>query len=256
MVNQSQDALKNFDPSFLVPGQSIDCVIIGYNEMGLHILVLKWKGMAGWILPGGFIGIGEDMDAAAVRVLEERTGLKLPYLKQFHTFGKVDRGNFNAELVEADMLPGRSSPIIQWLTQRFITTGYLSLVNMKESMPTPDFLTERCLWKPLNDLPDLMFDHRQIVQTAIAEIRNQINYMPVGINLLPEKFTMRELQSLYESILERALERSNFQKKILRLGYLNRHEKKMTGEAHKAPFLYSFDGDKYNQLLGQGLGFL
>lgn len=245
-----------FDPANLVAGHSVDCVIIGYNQEGLHILLLKWKGLNRWTLPGGFIEKHEDQDRAAARILEQRTGLRLPFLKQFHTFGNVDRGNFYTEMMQSDQLPIRSSPITEWLRQRFITTGYLSLVNMQMTQPTPDFLSELCLWKHLDSLPELVFDHRQIVETALAEIRTQINYMPIGLNLLDEQFTMKELQALYESILKRALERSNFQKKILKLGFLKRHEKQWTGGAHKAPYLYSFDEEKYNQLLERGIGFL
>lgn len=238
-----------------MPGLSIDCVIIGFDAGELYILIMKLYEMDTWILPGGFIQLDEHMDHAASRILEERSGLKLPYLQQFYTFGDVDRRDISIFL---DSLKPQdlTSELAKWMKQRFISTGYLSLVDMRKSKPTPDTLSEDCRWIPFKELPELLFDHRDIVGKALKHIRNQINYMPVGKSLLPEKFTMKDLQMLYESILERELDRGNFQKKMLKLGFLLRHEKKKGGGSHKAPYLYSFDLDKYNELLEKGIGFI
>lgn len=238
-----------------MPGLSIDCVIIGFDAGELNILVMKLYEMDTWVLPGGFIQLDEYMDHAATRILEERSGLKLPYLQQFYTFGDVDRrdiSTFLSSLKPQDL----SSELVKWMKQRFISTGYLSLVDMRKSKPTPDALSEACRWVALKELPALLFDHKEIVRKALKHIRNQINYMPVGKSLLPEKFTMKDLQTLYESILDRELDRGNFQKKMLKLGFLLRHEKKKGGGSHKAPYLYSFDLDKYNELLEKGIGFI
>lgn len=256
MDKNSMDISFHFDPADLLVGQSIDCVIFGYNTQGLNILVSKLKNLDIWSLLGGFILKDEDMDDAAVRILEERTGLKLPYLKQFHTFGDASRQNISHLQDKLGSFHITETEMIRWLKQRFISTGYLSLVNMEESTPTPDFLSDRCSWIPLSDLPDLVYDHRAIIDKALEFLRNQINYMPIGLSLLPERFTMKELQHLYESILSRSLDRSNFQKKMLKLGFLERLEKKQGGGAHKAPYLYSFHKEKYDQLLKQGMGFL
>jgi hypothetical protein len=195
------------------------------------------------------------MDQAACRILEERSGLNLPYLQQFYTFGDVDRRKATPVL-ELWKTNSQLREMVSWLEQRFISTGYLSLVDMRQSKPSPDALSETCSWIPVDELPELLFDHRRIVKKALEHIQNQMNYMPVGKTLLPEKFTMKDYQLLYESILGRKLDRSNFQKKMLRLGFLKRHEKMRGGGSHKAPYLYSFHTDTYNKLLEKGMGYM
>ncbi len=238
------DGFDGFDPSNLMQGHSIDCVIFGYDQQLLHILVIKWKYFDKWSLPGGFIHLEEDLDDAATRVLEERTGLKLPFLHQFHTFGSVNRRENTLHFDHLDTLGLTESRFKRWLTQRFLTTGYLSLVDKKQVVPTPDYLSDLCEWKPLSNLPELLFDHEDIIAKALEQLQSQINYLPIGINLLPSKFTMKDFQNLYESILQKELDRANFQKKMLKLGFLNRLEKQQTGGAHKAPYLYEFDQRK------------
>ena len=239
----------------LLPGQSIDCVIIGYDLEELHILVLKWKGTDNWSLPGGFIQIDEDMDTAAVRILKSRTGLEIAFLDQFFTFGNKDRRNED-ELIQGLKIINMNTSLAQWFKQRFISTGYLSLVNMKECHPKTDILSDACEWKPINKLPKLIFDHDHMVKKALEHIRIHINYLPLFISLLPEKFTMKALQKLYESILQKKLDRGNFQKKMLKLGIFIRLEKQLEGGAHKAPYLYKFDKEKYTDLKNKGTEFI
>lgn len=243
-----------FDPDLCVPGQSIDCVIIGFENNELKILILKLRAQNNWVLPGGFIYKDENMDHAAIRVLKERTGINLPFMEQFKTFGDVDRRNHSQSLSIYESF-GIEGPVLNWLKQRFITTGYLSLVEIDQCVIQSDGSSDEARWVPLGKLPDLLFDHNKIVAAAIDYLKNQINYLPVGINMLPKKFTIKKLQQLYESIAQRPLDRGNFQRKILKLGILVRHEKHLTGGAHKAPYLYSFDQEKYGKLLEEGFGF-
>jgi len=244
------------DTSKLLPGVSIDCVVIGFDLKELHILLLKFKENDIWVLPGGFIMLDEDMDQAASRILEQRTGIKLPYLAQFHTFGDVNRRE-NLALPEMSKIHSFTSGAMRtFLEQRFISSGYLSLIDMQNCNPTPDAVSEKCTWIPVNELPVMLYDHRNIVDKALEQLRSRINYMPVGFSLLPEKFTMKEFQTLYEKILLRQLDRGNFQKKMLKLGFLDRHEKQLTGGAHKAPYLYSFNKKRYNELLEKGIGYI
>ena len=245
------------DPDSYLPGISIDCVVIGYDLQQLHILLLKMKESETWLLPGGFVQKNEDMDLAASRILEERTGIKLPYLKQFHTFGKLDRRE-NDSLAKwvPQGLAEQFKEFLPWMKQRFISIGYLSLVDMHNSKPSPDYLSESCTWEALGSIPELNYDHNKIVQKAVEQIRNQINYLPIGNSLLPEKFTMKEYQVLYEEILQKKLDRANFQKKMLKLGFLDRHEKQLSGGAHKAPYLYAFNRERYNELLEKGIGYM
>ena len=244
------------DTSKLMPGVSIDCVVIGFDLQELQILLLKLKEQDMWMLPGGFIKLEEDMDQAATRILEERTGIKLPYLKQFHTFGDVDRrGDTRFHELFKNQKHAFSKMLI-FLEQRFISSGYLSLVDMQDCDPTPDTVSDECKWVPVNELPELLYDHREIVDKALEQLRSRINYMPVGFSLLPEKFTMKEFQTMYEKILGRSLDRGNFQKKMLKLGFLDRHEKQLTGGAHKAPYLYTFNQKRYNELVERGIGYI
>ncbi len=256
MATKENIPYKLDDPSSYLPGVSIDCVIIGYDLKELNILLLKLKGSEHWSLPGGFVYLDEDMDQAASRILEERTGIRLPYLKQFHTFGDLNRRDNAPFIAGNSVLAKHFEKMLPLLEHRFISTGYLSLVNMHSSAPAPDAWSESCAWTPLDDLPRLIYDHNHIVEKALEQIRHQINYLPVGISLLPEKFTMKEYQVLYEKILQKKLDRANFQKKMLKLGFLDRHEKQLTGGAHKAPFLYAFNETKYQELLEKGIGYL
>ena len=243
-----------FDPDQLVPGQSIDCVILGFENDELKVLILKLSARNNWVLPGGFIFKDENMDDAAIRILKERTGIDLPFMEQFKTFGGVDRRK-KAESVNIYKSYGIEGPVLDWLQQRFITTGYLSLVNINKCAIQSDSSSDQAKWVSTDKVPQLLFDHNQIVDTAIDYLQNQLNYLPVGSEMLPKKFTIKELQKLYESILKRPLDRGNFQRKILKLGILVRHEKHLAGGAHKAPYLYSFDHEKYGMLLEKGFGF-
>ena len=243
------------DLDLFIPGQSVDCVIIGFEQEVLKILVLKLniKGDL-WVLPGGFVFKDEDLDIAAIRVLKQRTGLELPYLEQFRTFGKANRRDSKTLKKHLESF-GVKRKMTEWFSQRFITTCYLSLVDIEKYDPKVDLYDETAKWISVDELPDLIFDHNEIVKTAVEFVTNQINYLPIGITLLPEKFTMKQLQSLYEAILRKKLDRGNFQRKMLKLEIFIRHEKHLEGGAHKAPYLYSFDEEKYKKLLDQGFGF-
>ena len=244
------------DTSTFLQNVSIDCVVIGFDLKELNILLLKLKEHDLWMLPGGFIHLDEAMDQAATRILEERTGIKLPYLKQFHTFGDVNR-NKKKKFPELKQIPEADyKKLVAFIEKRFISSGYLSLVDMQDCEPTPDALSDQCTWRPLNQLSQLLYDHEEIVTKALGQLRSQINYMPVGISLLPAKFTMKEFQTLYEQVLNKSLDRGNFQKKMLKLGFLDRHEKQLTGGAHKAPYLYSFNKFRYNELVEKGIGYI
>lgn len=241
----------------LIPGQSVDCVIIGFSEGELNVLVLKLKGLEYWTLPGGFVQNEEDLDAAAIRVLQIRTGIKLPFLEQLYTFGQVNRRSQdfkNSPLVK-DLISNESD-FVNWVKQRFISTAYISLVDMDKCEIKTGSLSESCEWISVTKLPKLILDHQSMVDKALERMRIQLNYLPIGMNVLPVKFAMKDIQELYESILHKKLDRGNFQKKMLKLNILTRLEKQMKGRAHKAPYLYSFDKQRYEESLTNGIGFI
>jgi 8-oxo-dGTP diphosphatase len=218
---------------------SVDCVVFGFHDKELKVLLSKYPELDLWSLQGGFIQQAEDVDAAARRVLEERTGVKGIYLEQFHLFGKANRPTleflklmfFNTPY-DIDAYP--------LLKQRIVTVGYYSLVDFHKVVPNIGLFYERSEWFPIDKLPNLAFDHPEIIQKALATLRQSLNYNLVGFNLMPESFTMNELQNLYETILGEKLWQHNFQRKILELNILERLEKKFSGGAHKAPYLYRF----------------
>ena len=247
--------LANFimeGPEIYLPSLSLDCVIFGFHENQLKVLLLKMRNARQWALPGGFIMKKEDIEDAAKRVLKERTGLSEIFLQQFNVFGRPKRSdpNFHRKLLRKD---GFEMPGNHWLLRRFVTVGYYALVEYSFVNPRPDSFSDHCTWRDIDDLPELMMDHRQILDKALETLRSHLSYRPIGYNLLPEKFTMPQLQRLYETILHKKLDRRNFQRKILSYGIMKRLKEVKTGVAHKAPYLYRFDLRKYHKALEQGL---
>lgn len=228
---------------------SIDCVIFGFHDRQLKVLLVRFRNTDLWALPGGYIRLDEDMDEAASRILEERTAVKDIYLEQFYTFGQRERVDKAVQRTIVESVGKRFSPD-HWTTRRFVSVGYYALVDFSEVTPTPDATSDECCWYSLDEMPPLVFDHTYIVQKALEILPLRLNSNLVSSNLLPETFTMQELQSLYETILGKKMLRGNFQRKMLSLGILERVEKKFSGRAHKAPYLYRFDVKKANGFFG------
>lgn len=236
---------------YFVPSVSIDCVIFGFHDNQLKVLLLKVVNYHGWGLPAGFIYKEEDIDAAAQRILQERTGLTDIFLQQFYIFGNANRCDNNITKIAFDNLQIKAKPN-NWLLQRFLTVGYYALVDFKTVNASHDIFSEEFEWHDIDCLPTMAMDHGQIVQQALLTLRTHLRYEPVGYNLLPEKFTMPELQKLYETILGKKLDRRNFQRKMLSYDILKRLKQRREGVAHKAPYLYSFDLKKYSTALKDG----
>lgn len=222
-----------------LPHLAYDSVIFGFSGDRLKILVMEYHRTELFALPGGFVRADEDLDAAVRRGLCERTGLTDIYLRQFHTFGDVARHDPGSmrKILEANAI---STAEYGWMLDRFISVAYYALINYETVQPRPDALSDSLGWYDLESLPPLLFDHEKIVRTALEVLRRNLQTELVGKNLLPERFTMRELQRVCETILGEELPRSSFQRRMLASGTLRRHEKLQHGKAHKAPFLYSF----------------
>lgn len=232
---------------------SVDCVIFGFHEHELKVLLLKAKYAGKWALPGGFILKEEHIDEAAQRILKQRTGLDEIYLQQFHAFGNPERSTkkINEQFLKNIGIKSEKS----WMFERFITVGYYALVDFTKVTPVADNISAACEWYSIYDVPEMILDHRHIFEEALQNLRMQLNFRPVGFNLLAKKFTMPELQKLYETILDKKLDRRNFQRKIIATGILKKLNETKKGVAHKAPFLYKFDLRKYEKALKAGLGF-
>lgn len=234
------------------PGISVDCTIFGFHENILKVLLLKVKQVNKWALPGGFIFKNETIENAAYRVLQERTGVKNIFLQQFNAFGEPNRSDSTIHQTRY-MDYGIKIPKDNWLLQRFVTIGFYALIDFTEVNLENAIINEGAEWIDINKLNNLMMDHENIVFKALEALRTQLAYLPIGRNLLPKKFTMPELQKLYETILGQKLDRRNFQRKMIGFGILNKLTETRKGGAHKAPFLYTFNDKKYQKALKEGL---
>lgn len=215
------------------PALSVDCVVFGLDDAELKVLLIRRAGepfQGHWALPGGFVDIGESLEAAARRELEEETGLKLAYLEQLYTFGAVDRDP----------------------RERVVTVGYFALVKRLEHSLQAASDASEVGWFELAALPALAFDHADILKVACERLRNKVRYEPIGFELLPRKFTLGQLQRLYERVVARPLDKRNFRKKVLALGILQQLDEVQRDVAHRAARLYRFDERKYLKLKKQG----
>ncbi len=229
-----------------LPHLAYDSVIFGFNGKQLKILVLEYHNTGFFALPGGFVKRNENIDDAVKRGLQERTGIDSIHLEQFHAFGNTDRSapETMRTILEAN---GYDITNDHWLLDRFVSIAYYSLINYNDVVPRPDELSDSINWYAIDELPSLMMDHELIVKTALENLRENLDKKLIGMNLLPSKFTMKELQQVYEAILDEKLRRTTFQRKILGMDILVRHEKRFTGGAHKAPYLYSFKSNKIDK---------
>lgn len=226
-----------------MPNLSIDCVVFGFHDAVLKVLVTKLKEKELWALPGGYVLKTENLKEAANRILFSRTGAENIFLQEFKVFSDLNRSDGIFD----------DFPDTLWNKQRFISVGFYALVDFHQVNLVMDDISDACEWKPIEDLPPFMMDHRTIFDKALETLRLQLNHKPIGHSLLPEKFTMPELQRLYEIILGKKLNRGNFYRKMLRYDILEKLDESRKGGAHKAPDLYKFDLEKYQLALKDGL---
>lgn len=231
---------------------SLDCVVFGFHENQLKVLLLQMKHTKEWALPGGFVHEAESMEVAASRVLKERTGINDIFLRQFHVFSDPERAKRNQAVPDV-IESGLIFPDLAWFNQRFISVGFYALVEFSHVHPQPDLLSDVCEWVGLDEPGNLILDHNLILEKALETLRLQLIFQPVGYNLLPEKFSMPELQKLYETILGKELDRRNFQRKMLAYNILTKLDEVKPGVAHKAPHLYKFNLENYRKALEEGL---
>lgn len=226
----------NYTYEFPRPSLTVDCVVFGLDKEDLKIMLIKrklqpFKGK--WALPGGFIHIDEPLEEAALRELREETGIEKVFLEQLYTFGDVKRDP----------------------RERVVTVAYYALVNLWEHKIQATTDAEKAAWFSIDDLPDLSFDHEQIIETALQRLKGKVRYQPIGFELLPSKFTLSQLQKLYEIILEEKFDKRNFRKRILSMGLLVDLDEVEEDVAHRAAKLYKFDEAKYEQLKEKGFNF-
>lgn len=237
----------------LNPHISVDCVIFGFDGLNLKVLLIKrqlpGKGYftTDLKLPGDFITDEEDLDTAAIRVLKELTGLTGIFLKQLGVFGSPNRIHKEKDINWLRETTGM--PI-----ERVVTVAYYSLIKTSESYQ--ELVSKNnAFWINPDEINDLAFDHYEILQKGLKTLRNRLLREPVGFELLPEKFTIRQLQNLYEIILGRELDNRNFRKKILKAEYLLPTDEKEIDVAHKPARLFMFDKEIYEKAEMRLMGF-
>lgn len=223
----------SFTYAFARPALAVDCVVFGYRGEQLMLLLIErgeppFEGK--WALPGGFVHMDETLDRAAERELVEEAGLRLSYLEQLYTFGDLDRDP----------------------RERVVTVAYFALVNTLEHELRASTDAKRAAWFDARELPALAFDHERIVERGLERLRSKVRYRPIGFGLLDRTFTLSELQRLYEVILGRALDKRNFRKKILKLGFIVPTDQKERGVARRAARFFEFDRGRYDALSESG----
>ena len=221
----------NFSYKYPHPAVTADCVIFGFDGVSIKVLLIQrgidpFKGK--WAFPGGFMKIDETVEECAKRELEEETGLKDTSVEQFYTFSDVNRDP----------------------RERVITVAHYALVRLSEVKGGDDAATAR--WFAQDEIPSLAFDHDRILRMAINCLKERICFEPIGFELLPEVFTMTELQNLYEAILGVKFDRRNFYNKMLKLGILSEAEPRPEGASRRTPTKYSFNSEKYTELKQKG----
>ena len=216
---------------------AVDCIVFGYDifEKELKLLLIKRSfdpEKGNWSLAGGFVEEHESLDEAASRVLRTHTGLERIYLKQSCSYGETNRE------------PGA----------RVISTAYCALIAIRDINQA---LAEKSKahWRSISGLPELIFDHSVMVKRALSDLQDQIKIKPVGFELLPVKFTLVQLQDLYEAIYQKKIDKRNFRKKILSMGILEKLNEKERETSKKGAFYYKFNKERYEKLAQNGFYF-
>ncbi|MCI9844354.1 NUDIX hydrolase [Flavobacterium pectinovorum] len=236
MVDNLDDDIIVKNDSSVMNAITIDCVIFGFDKGSLEVLLIQHaegisKGK--WGLPGGWINKKESTDAAAHRLLNELTALDHIYLEQLKAFGNPDR----------------------FPLRRVITIGYYALIKREDYNIQAGFTASDAKWYKINEIPDLIYDHNEILTYSLKHLRDRVRQAPIGFNLLPEKFTLLQLMHLYEEILGIEMDKSNFRRKILHMKLLVALDEKQQDVSHRAAKLYKFDSEIYTKLTEKGFNF-
>lgn len=215
---------------------AVDCIILGFHEDQLQLLVIKRETdphKGGWSLMGGQLRGEESLDAAAARVLRTLTGLREVYLEQFMTFGEVDRDERG----------------------RIVSVGYYALVDYERATQrlSPDYSAH---WVPITEIPGLVFDHNDMVDEALTRLQYRATHEPVVFDLLPERFTLNTLQAAYASIFARRIDAGNFRRRLRKMNYLERLPEKDVTTSRKGSYYYRFNPELFAEAVEAGQVFL
>jgi 8-oxo-dGTP diphosphatase len=215
---------------------SVDCVIFGYHECELRVLLIQ-RGTEPfenyWALPGDLVYPNEDLDSAASRILNDLTTLNNIPIKQVQTFGKVDRHPLG----------------------RVITVAYLALVEPADLAPHASSWASQTQWHSINEIPQLAFDHRQILDVSLDELKNRVLQEDIWSKVLPQKFTLTQFQEVFETILGKSFDKGNFRKKVVKYKFLKQLDEAQKNVSHRPSLLYVFDAQKFAEMKSKGFSF-
>jgi len=233
---------------------SVDNVIFGYHEKELKVLLQQPFADEKWTVTGGYIQKTESIEDAAKRIAYGRTGLKDLFLQQFRSFGNPQRTIDNAfTSKQLSALTGFDIPADAWIFDYFVSVAFYTLTEFSKVEVKKADAEADCAWWPVTDLPPMMFDHELIIKEALKAMRLHIAHYPIGYELLEEKFTLPEIHSLYETILGKTLDDRNFAKKLMATGIIVKLDETKKIGAHRSPFLYKFNKEKYEEGLKSGV---
>lgn len=248
-ASEHVDPIFNFDD--FLRNVAVDNVIFGYHEKELKVLLQRPVGFSKWTVSGGYIKKTETIRQAAERVAFMRTGLQNLYLKQFGSFGSPER------VIDNELTPERVRKQVgtemvsddSWVFDYYVSIGFYTLTEFSLVTVSKGPYDDEIKWWPIDHLPTLMFDHKEIIIEALKVLQIHIHHFPIGYELLPEKFTLPEIHSLYETILGKPLHIGNFGRKLMSTGILKKLDETRSIGAHRSPFLYKFDKRKYEAAL-------
>lgn len=241
----------SFNSSDMLPSISVDCVIFGYDDNRLKVLIRRESVPVGdetrieWKLPGNHILRNEDVDATAARILKEQTGLENIYAKQFYVFSDPDRLMHRKQ--DFEWVKPRL------LDERVLTVGFYSLINLTGFDNSQ--MIEEARWADAYEVTELMFDHNEIFSEALKKLRYDLIHEPLVFELLPEKFTLTQMQRVYEAIFDTSYDKRNYRRKINKMPYLIQLDEMQSGVSHKPARLYSFDKEIYENTRSERFDF-
>jgi 8-oxo-dGTP diphosphatase len=251
MIEKIKRYVKSLDKE-AIPQLSINCVIFGFHEKTLKVIVNKVDLGENTILvlPGGYVGQKENLTDAVERIVRESTGLQKIMFKQFEVFGDASRSFGNEFASLQKKLNESDKALMKWFSKRFISVCYLALVDFEKIDLKPTQFLEAAQWLPIDKVKKLAMDHSDIVRSARESLQKEMPYAPIASNLLRQKFSLPELQALVEAILGRSIDRPNFRRKILRTNMIKKVGQDPTGKRRPAD-LYSFKYGKNTSLIDE-----
>lgn len=232
-----QDYLDNGGQRF-IKQISIDVAVLGFKHGELNILLSELNGR--WALQGGHIGRNESVEDAIARITYDRSGISNPFLQLFKVFGNKDR-NFKNEFKNSIINGGFKWRPEQWMNDRFITLAYFALVDIEQTEVRGSTLFPKCDWHSISNLPDMILDHKSIILDLKRHLKEEVSLFPIAHHFLPKLFTLPQLRSVHEAILERKLDRSRFQQKVLSLDIYERLPLLNKSTPGRKPYLYQYN---------------